>query len=475
MAQGFDRGLVVGLGLVTALLLTDAVISYRNIRQLNEDAGWVAHSHEVIDTLDDLLSTVKDAETGQRGYLLADDEEYLRFYYEALKAAPEKVEDMARLTRDNSSQQGRVPQLRKLVSGKLDELRRTIDLADGFDDDGARRLVQSGEGLRLMRELRELVGGMREDERALLDKRRVETEMTYRTAVASGAIAAFSGLAAVALFVVLLRRNLRNRAAAAAAVHGHRELLQATLTSVGDGLIATDADGRVTFLNPVAEALTGWPQDKAAGQPLDLVFRIVNETSRRPVDNPALRTLKEGVVVGLANHTILIARDGKERPIDDSAAPIRDDGRGRERGRPRVPRRDRAAAVRAGAARRGERWRTLADALPNLVWTDTPDGQCDYLSSQWGAYTGIPECDLLGLRWLDVLHPDDRERTFACWNAACKGEAVYDLEYRLRRHDGEFRWFKTRGVPVRDADGPIVKWFGTCTDVDDQQSRPRRR
>src|SRR5204863_9376776 len=76
-------------------------------------------------------------------------------------------------------------------------------------------------------------------------------------------------------------------------------------------------------LNPVAEALTGWTQAEAAGHPLEDIFKIVNEETRRTVENPAARALREGLVVGLANHTLLIARDGTERPVDDSAAPIR--------------------------------------------------------------------------------------------------------------------------------------------------------
>lgn len=104
-----------------------------------------------------------------------------------------------------------------------------------------------------------------------------------------------------------------------------RESLRVTLSSIGDAVITTDAEGLVTFLNPVAEALTGWANADAAGKPLDAVFRIVNESTRATVQNPATRALREGVVVGLANHTLLIARDGAERPIDDSAAPIKDE------------------------------------------------------------------------------------------------------------------------------------------------------
>jgi PAS domain S-box-containing protein len=102
-----------------------------------------------------------------------------------------------------------------------------------------------------------------------------------------------------------------------------RVWLSTTLQSIGDAVIATDALGRVELLNPVAEDLTGWPQLQAAGRPLDEVFVILNEETRVPVENPVATVLKENRVVGLANHTLLVARDGTARPIDDSCAPIR--------------------------------------------------------------------------------------------------------------------------------------------------------
>jgi two-component system sensor histidine kinase/response regulator len=114
-----------------------------------------------------------------------------------------------------------------------------------------------------------------------------------------------------------------------------------------------------------------------------------------------------------------------------------------------------------------QRWRSLAEALPQLVWSATPDGACDYFGTQWTQHTGIPETGLLGWRWLEVLHPDDREVTRQAWTAAVQGPGVYDVEYRVRRFDGEYRWFKTRGLPIRDREGGIIKWFGTCTDITD--------
>ena len=107
------------------------------------------------------------------------------------------------------------------------------------------------------------------------------------------------------------------------ALHEQREWFRVTLSSIGDAVITTDTNSGVTFMNPVAECLTGWKQEEVSGKPLDLVFRIINEETRHTIENPATRALREGIVIGLENHTLLIARDGTERPIDNSAAPIR--------------------------------------------------------------------------------------------------------------------------------------------------------
>jgi PAS domain S-box-containing protein len=126
------------------------------------------------------------------------------------------------------------------------------------------------------------------------------------------------------LGVVLVFRDFTEQRRAEEAIAEQREWFETTLESIGDAVIATDVRGRVVFMNPVAEHLTGWPMDAARGRPCTDIFNIVNEGTRRTVENPVTRVLREGVVVGLANHTLLIAADSTERPIDDSGAPIRD-------------------------------------------------------------------------------------------------------------------------------------------------------
>jgi PAS domain S-box-containing protein len=128
--------------------------------------------------------------------------------------------------------------------------------------------------------------------------------------------------------ILLAIEDITERRKLEDALAAQQESLRITLQSIGDAIIATDTEGRVTSLNPVAEKLTGWTSREATGQPLESVFQIVNEDTRRKVENPVTKALREGTVVGLANHTLLIRKDGTERPIDDSAAPIRSAGGG---------------------------------------------------------------------------------------------------------------------------------------------------
>lgn len=111
-------------------------------------------------------------------------------------------------------------------------------------------------------------------------------------------------------------------------------------------------------------------------------------------------------------------------------------------------------------------YRQTLESIPGMVFTTRPDGYCDYQSQQWVEYTGIPVSEHLGDGWNRLLHPDDRPRAFAAWRAAVEGTAPYDLEYRVRRHDGVYEWFKVAGRPIRDGAGLIVRWFGIALNIE---------
>jgi len=111
------------------------------------------------------------------------------------------------------------------------------------------------------------------------------------------------------------------------------------------------------------------------------------------------------------------------------------------------------------------RFRQVTESLPQLVWTCNADGSCDYLSPQWCKYTGIPEAPQLGIGWMEQLHPEDSEGAITTWQATAAQGSDFIIEYRIRRYDGEYRWFHTLAVPLRDESGAVVKWFGSNTDI----------
>ena len=251
-------------------------------------------------------------------------------------------------------------------------------------------------------------------------------------------------------------------------LHRQREWLRVTLACIGDAVIATDLDGQVTFLNGVAETLTGWPQREAKGLPLDRVFRIVNESSRETVESPVHRALKEGRVVGLANHTILIARDGTELAIDDSAAPIRDED-GQVTGAVLIFR-DVTERKRAeNELREQERlFHSLAESVPQLVWMAMPDGHIDWYNRRWYEYTGTTPEEMEGWGWRSVHDPGVLPDVLERWRASISTGEPFDMIFPLKGSDGEFRPFLTRVLPVRGGDGQIWRWFGTNTEISDR-------
>jgi len=322
--KSLDRGVLAGLGLVVVLLSLNTWFAYHHIRQMHNDARMVDHTHNVINALESIISFAKDAETGQRGYIITGEPRYLVVYDSAVSSINEPVRALEHLTRDNPSQQARIPALKNLITNRLKILEEALGVRKEKGFAAARDTILTDRGKIGMDDLRKQVDEMTSVERQLLAARSERSERTYRVALLTTIFADLFALAMVVAFILLLRRHLLARDKAAAAIHEQREMFRTTIASIGDAVMTTDTQGRVTYLNSVAQFLTGWKQEAAVGQPLETVFRILNEETRASVANPVVKVLREGIVVGLANHTVLIARDGTERPVDDSAAPIRD-------------------------------------------------------------------------------------------------------------------------------------------------------
>ena len=332
MRWSLTRGQTAAIALLVIALLVDAVLTLHNIREVATSVQWVSHTHEVLGQLEQVMSTLKDAETGQRGYLLTGERPYLEPYELALPRLHGQLERLRALTIDNPPQTAHVLKLEQLAADRLAVLRQGVDRFQAEPDKNralalSRQYLLQGEGKRLMDLVRDEVYGMQQLERALLVRREAVSRASTRTALVSTLIGLGLGLVLVATVITLVARNLEARQRTADVLHAERERFRTTLTSIGDAVVVTDAQGRVTLLNPVAQALTGWGGE-ALGESLETVFRIVNEVTRDAVENPVSKVIRLGAIVGLANHTVLIAKDGTERTIDDSGAPIRD-ARGR--------------------------------------------------------------------------------------------------------------------------------------------------
>lgn len=247
-----------------------------------------------------------------------------------------------------------------------------------------------------------------------------------------------------------LGRELAARHAAEAALRESEQSLDITLHSIGDAVLATDLEGRITRLNPVAERLTGWTLAEASGRPVGEVFRIINEETRAPAEIPVDAVLRSGEIHGLANHTVLIARDGTELAIADSAAPIRD-ADGKLHGVVLVfhdMERERAAerALRDSEAR----YRRFIERLPVGVFVQR-EGYFVFVNPKALALLGADEAgQMLGRPVLDFVHEDSRPAVLARMRRLVEEEAdAPPLEERWLRLDGKPFDAEATAVPYR--------------------------
>lgn len=277
-----------------------------------------------------------------------------------------------------------------------------------------------------------------------------------------------SGAATQLIGVVI---DVTERRRAEQQLQQERDRLRVTFASIGDAVLTTDTDGRITNMNAIAESLTGWSSEEANGQPLETVFRIVNEATRFPVENPATKALREGTIVGLANHTVLIARDGTECPIDDSAAPIRTKD-GELIGCVLVFRDVAKRRAVEKALRESElRYRLVGHAANDAIWDwDLATNDVVWNEGVRRVF-GYAEKDVGGKAawWIENIHPDDRQRISDHIHAAIDGgDEFWQNEYRYRRADNTYAEIFDRGRIVRQ-DGTPVRMVGSMLDLTERK------
>ncbi|HAF44780.1 MAG TPA: hypothetical protein DCK83_07530, partial [Gallionellaceae bacterium] len=330
----------------TLLVLLGAAAVFWSFGQIDDAAEARHHTRTLVIGATELLSELKDAETGQRGYVLTGDEGFLQPYLAVRKGLSTRLLEL-RQAANIAAARKHLDTLSPLLDAKLAELARVIELRRGDDAAGALSLIRAGKGKHLMDLIRTEIDGFIRIEEEALERHEAEFQTNMRRMFILIVGASLLMLLFAVAFAYFIYRETQQRLQnlvhletkhllesqqslnsklqeANDTLQVSEEKLAVTLYSIGDAVMVTDDKGRVTLLNPLAEQLTGWTQAKAVGRAVDEVFHIINQETRLPAYIPVMDTLAKGTIQGLANHTVLIALDGSESAIADSCAPIRD-------------------------------------------------------------------------------------------------------------------------------------------------------
>ena len=315
--------------LPVALLLLLAATLVVEILLLNASIRWVDHTDQVIANARQLIRYMVDMESGIRGYFLTGDKFFLDSYIAAKPQVPEQLALLEQLTSDNPDQAQRIGEIRDLDL-------RWIRYADNLLLHPNPRTLSSQD----YAAGKELMDRIRAKQREILDAEDRLYHARYRRAAVLGNIVigtavGLSLLTAVLLFTLTRRelfelssaydKHLKAEAEKTQQLQESRESYRITLTSLGDAVVATDAAGNVSFLNPVAEQLTGWDYQAARGRPLREVLRIIDERTRTELEDPVALVRRSQPVVNVSSHVALISRSSQEYPLELTGSPILND------------------------------------------------------------------------------------------------------------------------------------------------------
>src|SRR6266850_1358452 len=432
----------VAVGSLLALSIAIAYIVGLRALQLNRD---LARESNVMRVLERFVSVLKDTETGQRGYLLTGDERYLEPYNAGQTNVNSAAKELQRLGASGDLPANQVQRLSDLMVSKLAELEETIKVRRERDPQAALEVVRTGRGRELMEEIRTVVGEM---------QARKEAEFGKANARANGAI-----VARTVTFIATALVNLGFLGWACCCVsqvmadrEQEKELLATTLASIGDGVIVTDAKGRVTLLNEEAERITGWPISEARGKELSEIFKIENERTGQVQENPVEKVLRLGKVVGLANHTVLVRRDGRKVPIGDSGAPVRRGG-GPVQGAVLVFR-DVSEEREAQVAK--ERLATIVESSDDAIISKTLDGTILTWNGGAERIFGYAAGEAVGQRITMLIPPERMDEETYVVERIKRGERVDHFETVRLTKDGRRLDVSLTVSPLKDEEGNVV-------------------
>jgi PAS domain S-box-containing protein len=479
---------LAALAVLILLVALGVGVSFWTFNGIEDAAAIRDQSLIEIAGVEDLLSKLKDAETGQRGYALTGQESFLEPYIMVRDQIKGDLENLRRTSVDSTSRKY-LDALGPLIEAKLTELGQVIELRRNHDQTAVLARVGGGQGKQLMDSIRVEIAGLVQYEGAVLAQREAAVQSRLRLMFILIVCASVFALLFALSFAWLLHREAQQRLKNAVLVETqhlleiqkktnvqleqarltlqiNEEKLAVTLNSIGDAVIATDAEGRVTLLNPLAEKLTGWTLAQASGHPIDEIFHIINQDTRQPATIPVMETLAQGTTHGLANHTVLIARDGTECSIADSCAPIRD--RDAHVVGAVLVFRDVTVEYAAQKVLRDLQFytRSLFESSIDAMMTTDPAGIITDVNQQMEALTGCARDELIGVLFKQFF--TDPQQAEAGIKRVLSEKRLTNYQLTARAKDGGETVVSCNAATFYDRESKLQGVFAAARDITEQ-------
>jgi PAS domain S-box-containing protein len=311
----------VGFGFLVLAVI--ATLSHRETKRAFRYDDDISHTQQALLALKETKSALMDAEATVRGYLVSGKEGDLKSYWSDVKEMDRHLNELEAMVTDPSLQSG-IPGLRAAVNNDLRRLGEAAALRRSGQTDSAARVVLGDVGDSGLVHIGRTIGRMEDEAQGLLSEETRRATTTRGPAILSLFAQPLFAAAFLWFVYLVVARLLAGRTRDEARIRRQREMLGATLSSIGDGVIATDTAGCITFMNSVAHAVTGWDPPKAMGKPLPAVLQVVDNETHEAVECCPQKVMRNGVSVDLADQALLVSRDGRQVPIDASQAPILD-------------------------------------------------------------------------------------------------------------------------------------------------------
>ena len=458
------RNLKIGFGLSLLFLVCISVASFISIQNLFKSSDLVDHSKLVVKSLESALSIMKDAETGQRGYLLTNNQVFLEPYKGSYQRAIKTIDEFQRLTRDNPQQQSNGASIKNVLVNRLNILQQLIDKN------------RSGKAITAT----DLAAGKiaMDALRAAINKAEIEEDSLLRNRV--GQLDRFTSLTPVFLVLATLASILISAAAYYRVMNGinERNRLYAALEAkeletarINDELAAVNEE-----LNAANEELASSNEElNAANDEMAAFNEELNAANAELASaNEELNAANEQLVeaqdnVNALNDQLAASNEELSATVDELSKSRESLQSLNDELEDRVKNRTRELTESEG------RFKVIMATMPQIAWTNTPRGEVTFFNKHWYVYTGLDEQQSAGWGWTAAIHPDDLAYASAQYKSILESEEEGEFETRKRRSDGQYRWHLVRMQPVLNEADETQLWVGTATDIDDLKNLQQQK